>query len=83
MAAKVNISKLLQEIRGFSEVTNRRPDPKLPGLFLMQLRATTLQKAPPKRKLTIAIQMNDHLNVPHPVKIRHMTGSPIPVVVIT
>src|SRR5690242_237890 len=38
MAAKVRIMKLLQEMRGLADITHRRPAPRQPGLFLIQLR---------------------------------------------
>src|ERR1051326_284667 len=71
MAAKVRIMKLLQEIRGFAEITQRRPPPKQPGLFLIQLRSHVNHATAAKRK-TIAVDVLDHPDIPHPVKITHL-----------
>jgi hypothetical protein len=71
--------KLLQEMRGFAEVTNRLPQPRQPGLFLMKLRSHFGPSAVPKRKRVIAIQMQERLDLPHPVKITHVKGNPLPV----
>jgi len=70
--------KLLQEIRGFSEITNRRPPPRSPGLFMMQLRSHLTHTTLPSRKRSIAIQMQDLPNIPAPVKITHLRESPAP-----
>ena len=71
MAAKVRIMKLLQEIRGFAEITQRRPPPKQPGLFLIQLRSHVSHATAARRK-TISVDVLDQPNVPHPVKITHL-----------
>src|SRR5215831_12926693 len=39
MATKVRMIKLLQEIRGLAQISQRRPPAKAPGLFLLQLRS--------------------------------------------
>jgi len=64
--------KLLQEIRGFAEITQRRPQPRKPGLFLIQLRSHVTHTTGTKRKQTIAIDMLEHPDIPHPVKITHL-----------
>ena len=68
--------KLLQEMRGFAEITNRRPPPKSPGLFLMQLRSQSAHPVVPNRKRSIIIQMQDLPSAPAPVKIIHLSQSP-------
>ena len=80
MAAKVKIMKLLQEMRGFADITHRRPTPRQPGLFLIQLRSQFGSGSPPRRKLTISVDMQDRPDIPHPVKITHIqTDAEIPV----
>jgi len=76
MATKIKMMKLLQEIRGFAQITNRRPQPKPPGLFLMQLRSHVLQSTFPRRRLVIPIDLQEPLDIPHPVKITHLTVNP-------
>ena len=78
MAAKIRIMKLLQEMRGFAEVTNRLPQPRQPGLFLMKLRSHFGPSAVPRRKRIITIEMRERLDLPHPVKINHVKGNTAP-----
>ena len=78
MAAKIKIMKMLQEIRGLAEITNRRPAPKHPGLFLIQLRCHVQQVTQPRLKQTIIVDMLDGVEIAHPVKIRHVYGPLFP-----
>jgi hypothetical protein len=78
MAAKVRIMKLLQEIRGLAEITNRRPQPRQPGLFLIQLRSHVTHTTGARRRQTIAIEMLERPDIPHPVKITHLRPAPVP-----
>ena len=79
MAAKVKMLKLLHEIRGFAEITNRRPPPRSPGLFLTQIRSHVAQATLPRRKLSVATSKHHYLALPHQVKIHHLKPSPDPV----
>jgi hypothetical protein len=79
MAAKVMMMKLLHEIRGFSEITNRRPQPRSPGLFLMQLRSHVSHTTLPRPKRSIIVDVQDLAENPHPVKITHRHEVPAPV----
>jgi hypothetical protein len=72
MAAKVQIMKLLQEMRGFADITQRRPAPRQPGLVLIQLRSQFGSCSQPRRKLTISVDMQDRPDIPDPVKITHI-----------
>jgi hypothetical protein len=78
MAAKIQMLKLLQEIRGFAELSNRRPPPRSPGLLLTQIRAHMPQNASPKRRLSIRIDPQDRTDVPYRVKINHVKQDPDP-----
>ena len=71
MAAKIRIMKMLQELRGLAEVTHRRPPPRQPGLFLIQLRSH-VQTKQPKTRQVISVDMQDRREVAHPVKITHL-----------
>ena len=81
MAMRINILKLMQEIHGFARITHRRPQPRPPGLFLLQIRAHGAPSTLPKRKVNIPVQMEEPVDIPHPIKIHHLTESPLPVVV--
>ena len=77
MATKVRLMKMLQEIRGLAQITNRRPQTKAPGLFLIQLRSQNGRNGLPKQKLIIPITLQDPPDIPHPVKITHLKASPM------
>jgi hypothetical protein len=76
MAAKIRMLKLLQEIRGFAELSNRRPQLRSPALLLTQGRSRVLQGALPKRKLSIRIDTQERTDVPCQVKINHVLPGP-------
>ncbi len=72
MAAKIRLMKMLQEIRGFSEIGRRHPSPKIGALYGMQLRTHLHENRHPRRKLTIPIDLLDAPDIPSPVKITHL-----------
>jgi hypothetical protein len=76
MAAKVMMLKLLQEMRGFAELAQRRPQPRPTGLVLMQLRSQFTHTRLPPCKRSIAVDMKDLTDIPHPVRITHLGTNP-------
>ena len=72
MAEKIKMLKLLQEMNGFSELTNRRPQSRPLGLFLLEMRSHTTQTATQIRKRSIAVEGSVPAEIPHPVKITHL-----------
>ena len=78
MAAKVRMFKLLQEIRGFAEIVNRRPPPRSPGLLVAQMRPQVIQAVLPRRSLSVTMVQPDNSDIPHPVKINHVKQTPAP-----
>ena len=78
MASKIRMLKLLQEIRGFAEMAKRLPAPRLPGLVSMQMRSHVFQATLPKRKLRVQTDVQDHLGIPHPVRIHHLNRGTAP-----
>ena len=80
MAAKIKIMKLLQEMRGFAFVTNRRPQPRRPGLYLLQMRSHLLQASLTREKRTINVDMQALADLPHPIKIKHLKADARPVI---
>jgi len=78
MAAKLKMLKLLLEIRGFAKVTNRRPPPRSPDLFLAQLRAEGDRTALRRQRLNITIDPSNQPDVPLQVKIHHVKPDPHP-----
>jgi len=72
MAAKIKMLKLLQEMRGFANITNRRPKSRPSELVLAQMRPPVIQAAQPRRKLSVAMETEGCSNMPHPVRINHL-----------
>lgn len=72
MATKMKLLKMLQEVQGLAQITNRRPAPRPPFLYLMQLRSQASPPAQPKRRLAVEKGKETGL-VPLPIKIHHVT----------
>jgi len=49
MATKMKMMKLLQEMQGLAQMSQRRPQAKSPGLFLLQLRSHVRQTSAARR----------------------------------
>lgn len=73
MATKVKMMKFLQEIRGLAEFGRRYPTPKPSPFFLLQLRSHVAETSHSKRRLVITVDLKDHPDIPHPVKINHVS----------
>jgi len=70
MAAKINLMKMLQEIRGMAIFSSRRVPSRLPGLATIPWRT---RAAGPGRKRLIRIDMQQApADIPNPVKIVHL-----------
>jgi hypothetical protein len=80
MATKMKLLKMLQETKGLAQITNRKPLPRPPMLYLMQLRSQGQPASTPRRRLTIEAWA---IPTPLPIKINHIkTDNPaLPVVV--
>lgn len=78
MAAKILMMKLLQELQGFAEITQRRPQSRSPGLFMMQLRSHSSHTTLPNARRNIVIHLPEALTAPAPVKITHLRQAPAP-----
>ena len=70
MARKMNALKLSQEVRGQTEVTNRRLAPQM-AAYLIQPHMQTLKISPPKRRMQVAIEIEMRAEISGPVKIIH------------
>lgn len=84
MATKAALMKMLQESRGYEEITNRRPTPRPIVLYLMQLRAQNGHPPPPKQPQAITTEWQNGAETPLPVKINHIQPGEceLPVVLI-
>ncbi len=75
MATRMNIMKLLLEVRGFAEFTSKRLPARPLGPLLLQFRhpGSRYSRANLKRYLPISIQ--DPPGIPEPVPIRYLVSS--------
>jgi len=69
MAAKLKMMRFLQEARALADMTNRRPVPRSPMLYLIQLRTHVHGITMPKRRLPVTGDASAESNVPQPVAI--------------
>jgi len=70
MARKMNALKLSPEVRGQTEVTNRRLAPQVVP-YLMPPHLQPFKFYPPRRRMQIAIEIEMRAEIPGPVKIIH------------
>jgi len=71
MATKMNILKLLQEVRGFAHFTTRRIETRPAGPLLLNFGAGMRRRRPARRKFFIRIDMQEQPDIPCPVRIIH------------
>jgi hypothetical protein len=69
MATRMNMMKLVQEIRGLAQITNRRPQHRSPAPPILQVHPPNRRGAGAKRKKVIQIHVREKPDIPHPVKI--------------
>jgi hypothetical protein len=72
MATKATLMKMLQESRGYEQITNRRPTPRPIVLYLMELRTQAAHFNAPKERLAITAEWQNANETPSPVKIHHI-----------
>jgi len=70
MANKASLMKMIQVIRGYAEITNRRPAPRPPVLYLMALREQ--QPAYPSKPQRLTTVWENVSDAPLPIKITHV-----------
>jgi hypothetical protein len=63
--------KMVQEVRGFAEITSRRPHTRPPGPALLTARSPSPRNSA-KRRRTLSITIQDPPDIPHPVSIVHL-----------
>jgi hypothetical protein len=61
-----------------ADVTHRRPAPRHPGLFLVQLRSHVVHTTHQNRKKVIYVDVLERPDRSHPVKITHLHGPLFP-----
>ena len=70
MATRMNMMKLLQEVRGLAEFTNQHPAARSLGPLMLPLYFTKLRNPASKRTLRVIVQ--DPPDIPNPVKITYL-----------
>jgi hypothetical protein len=82
MTTKGKLTKFLQEIRGYEQITNRRPTPRPAVLYLMALRAQKTPGNVSRQRIAVTTDWKD-MNVSVPVKIVNLDAEPadLPVIV--
>jgi hypothetical protein len=65
----MKLVKMLQEFKGRAQITNRRPAPRPPLLYLMQLRTHAVQATTPRKRLAVEIEA---VHAPMTIKINHV-----------
>jgi len=66
--------KLLQEVRGFSLFAQRPSETKSTGPLLLDFQAALRRKAAARRKRTLQIEMQEPVDIPHPVPITYLSS---------
>jgi hypothetical protein len=69
MATTMKLIKVLQEIKGIAQITNRRPAPRPPLLYLMALRSKATPAINSRRKLAVETAT---IPTAAPIKINHV-----------
>jgi len=84
MATKAALMKLIQQSRGYEEITNRRPTPRPIVLYLMQLRAQASHAHAPRKALAITTDWQNGAETPSSIEIKHIRPGEceLPVVLI-
>jgi hypothetical protein len=72
MATRINMLKLLQEVRGFAQFAHGPSAPRQAGPLFLEFRGSGRRKAVLRRKISLRIQMQEPIDIPHPVTIRHI-----------
>jgi hypothetical protein len=72
MATKAALMRLIEESRGYAQITNRRPTPRPIVLYLMQLRAQNAHVHAPRQSQAIMTDWQNGNETPLPIKINHI-----------
>ena len=73
MATRMNMMKLLLEVRGMAELMNRRPPTRPSVPLFLQWAPFFSRNASSKRKWTLKIDIQDPPDIPQPVPIIYRT----------
>jgi hypothetical protein len=77
MATRMNMLKLLQEVRGFAQFPTLPADPGPTGPLLLQFRGPRSRRAQARRKKVIRIDMQEPTDIPRPVPITYLAQTSV------
>jgi len=69
MATRMNMMKLLLEVRGMAQLGHRRLPNRSPGPLLLQWKPFSSKSAAAKRRFPLGIDFQDPPDIPQPVPI--------------
>ena len=72
MATRINMLKLLQEVRGFAKFTHAADEARPAGPLLLPFRGATARRTAARRRRAIKIAMLEPPDIPHPVPINYI-----------
>jgi len=72
MATRINMMKLLLEVRGFAQLADLRLPTKPQGPLLLQFHSATAKVAALKRKRTLRVSIQDPPDIPQPIPIKYL-----------
>jgi hypothetical protein len=72
MATRINMLKLLQEVRSLTQFGTRQGETRPAGPLLLQFRGARLRKTTARRRRVIRIDMQEPPDIPKPVQITYL-----------
>ena len=75
MAVRMNMLKLLQEVRGFAQFPTRPDEPRPANSLLLQFRSSSRRKSS-KLKRLLKIEEQERIDIPKSVPITHLGPQP-------
>lgn len=82
MANRINILKLMQEMRGFADLAKNHARSHAKAGVPLHIRAPKWKQGHAQHKRMIRISMRDLPDIPHPVAINHLSQAERPVATI-
>jgi hypothetical protein len=75
MATRINMLKLLQEVRGLAQFGTIPHEPRPTNPLLLQFRGPARRKQAGRVKRTLQVSMMETADIPSPVPIKYTTPS--------
>jgi hypothetical protein len=72
MATRINMLKLLQEVRSLTQFGTRQGETRPAGPLLLQFREARLRRTAARRRRVIRIDMQEPPDIPKPVQITYL-----------